>query len=78
MFEIVVCIDSAREHICRNGRTMAFVAARDDTYAMDSIVVFPDAFSKYHRLLEEGNVLKIVGKVSDQRSLIANNIERLQ
>jgi DNA polymerase-3 subunit alpha len=77
-FEIAVCVDSAREHICGNGKTMAFVSARDDTYAMNNIVVFPQQFEKFHDLLIEGNILKISGKISDRRSLVANKIKRLR
>jgi len=45
---------------------------------MDNIVVFPQTFSRAKRLLEEGNVIKIRGKISDQGSLIAERVERLR
>jgi len=77
-FEIAVCIDGVREIITKKGDPMAFVTARDQTYVMDNIVVFPQTFDRAKRLLEEGNVIKIRGKMDDRGSLIANQIERLR
>ena len=77
-FEIAVCIDAVREHICKSGDPMAFVTARDRTYVMDNIVVFPKTFSYSKRLLEEGNILKIRGRVDDRGSLIADRVERVR
>lgn len=81
-FEIAVCIDAVREHIVGRGRSagqpMAFVTARDQTFIMDNIVVFPQTFSRSKNLLEEGNVVKIRGKLGDRDSLIAERVERLR
>ncbi len=77
-FEIAVCVDAVREIITKKGDPMAFVTARDKTYVMDNIVVFPATFSRAKALLEEGSVLKIKGKVDDRGSLIADRVERLQ
>lgn len=81
-FEIAVCVDAIREHIVSKGKsageTMAFVTARDKTFVMDNIVVFPRTYANCSRLLEEGNVIKIKGSMDDRGSLIANRIERLR
>jgi len=77
-FEIAVCVDAVREIVTRKGDPMAFVTARDKTYVMDNIVVFPKTFSYSKRLLEEGNVLKIRGRVDDRGSLIADRVERIR
>lgn len=77
-FEIAVCVDAVREIITKKGDPMAFVTARDDTYLMDNIVVFPRTFDFAKSLLEDGNVLKIKGKMDDRGSLIADRIERLK
>lgn len=81
-FEIAVCVDTVREHIVTKGRSagepMAFVTARDKTYMMDNIVVFPKTFAFAKRLLEEGNVVRVSGKVDDRGSLIADKVERLK
>lgn len=77
-FEIAVCIASTREILTKKGDPMAFVTARDDTYVMDNIVVFPKTFEFSKKFLEEGNVLKIRGKIDDRGSLLANRIERLR
>jgi DNA polymerase III alpha subunit len=81
-FEIAACVDAVREHIVAKGKSagqpMAFVTARDNTYVMDNIVVFPRTFARSKRLLEAGNVLKIRGKVDDRGSLIADQLERLK
>lgn len=77
-FEIAVCVDGVREIITKKGDPMAFVTARDKSYVMDNIVVFPKTFSIAKKLLEEGNVLKIKGKIDERGSLIADRVERLQ
>lgn len=77
LFDIAVCVDGVREIITKKGDPMAFVTARDNTYVMDNIVVFPKTFMRSRFLLEEGNVLKIGGKIDDRGSLIAERVERL-
>jgi len=77
-FEIAVCVDGVREIITKKGDPMAFVTARDQSYVMDNIVVFPKTFNRAKALLEEGNVLKIRGKLDDRGSLIANVVERIK
>lgn len=78
LFEIAVCVDAVREIVTKKGDPMAFLTARDKTYVMDNIVVFPRTFATSKALLEEGNVLKIKGKVDERGSLIADRVERLQ
>lgn len=78
LFEIAVCVDAVREILTKKGDPMAFLTARDKTYVMDNIVVFPRTFAASKALLEEGNVLKIKGKVDERGSLIADRVERLQ
>lgn len=77
-FEIAVCIDGVREIVTKKGDPMAFLTARDKTYVMDNIVVFPRTFAKTSRLLEGGNVVKIKGKMDDRGSLIADRVERIR
>lgn len=81
-FEIAVCVDAIREIVCKNGKSagksMAFVTARDKTYVMDNIVVFPNVFGAVKALLDEGSVLKIKGRIDDRGSLVADKVERLK
>lgn len=79
-FEIAVCVDSVRIIITKKGQgdEMAFVTARDNTYQMDNIVVFPSTFTHCKGLLEAGNVIRITGKIDDRGSLIADGVERLR
>jgi len=78
-FEIAVCIDRMHEILTKTKQEpMAFLTVKDDTYMMDNMVVFPRVFQKSKRLLENGNVVKISGKVDDRGSLIANNVTRLK
>lgn len=77
-FEIAVCIDLVRQITTKKGDPMAFLTARDNTYQMDNIVVFPRVFEQSKKLLEEGSVVKVRGKVDDRGSLIANTVERLR
>jgi DNA polymerase-3 subunit alpha len=75
-FEIAVCIDGVRQIVTKKGDPMAFLTARDNTYQMDNIVVFPKTFAISKGLLETGNVIRIRGKVDERGSLIADTIER--
>jgi DNA polymerase-3 subunit alpha len=77
-FEIAVCVDGVREILTKKGDPMAFVTARDQTYVMDNIVVFPKVFNRSKALLDEGSVLKIRGRMDDRGSLIADRVERLR
>lgn len=77
-FEIAVCVDGVREIVTTKGDAMAFVTARDKTYVMDNIVVFPKVFNATRGLLDEGSVLKIRGRIDDRGSLIADKVERLK
>ena len=81
-FEIAVCVDNVHEVVCKKGQlvgqSMAFVTARDNTYVMDNIVVFPKIFNATKGLIDEGSVLKIQGRIDGRGSLVANKIERLK
>jgi DNA polymerase-3 subunit alpha len=77
-FEIAVCLDSVRVILTKTkGEPMAFVTGRDKTFSLDGIVVFPQIFKRCEGLLEEGNVVKVCGKINDRGSYIAEKIERL-
>jgi DNA polymerase-3 subunit alpha len=76
--EIAVEIDDFREILTRKKRQpMAFVTASDSTYQLDSIVVFPNLFERYGNLIEAGSILKIIGKLDERGSLLANSLHRL-
>ena len=76
-YEVAVCLDLVKEHICTNGEAMAFVTGRDNSYFLDNIVVFPRQYAKFRHLLEEGNVVMIRGTLNERGSLITNRLERL-
>jgi len=77
-FEIAVCLDSVRVILTKTkGEPMAFVTGRDKTYSLDGIVVFPQTFKRCEALLEEGNVIKVYGKINNRGSYIADKVERL-
>jgi len=76
-FEIAVYLDSVRNILTKKGDPMAFVTGRDKTYCLDGIVVFPNTFKYCEGLLEEGNIVKVCGKINDRGSFIADKVERL-
>ena len=49
------------------GANMAFVTLSDSTASLDSIIIFPDQFSKYQNVLYAGNVVIIKGNRSRNR-----------
>ena len=77
-FDIIVEIMSSRQIFTRKGDPMAFISGRDETFALDSIVVFPKTYEKSKNVLEKGNIIRIKGRVDSQNSFIANKIERIK
>lgn len=78
-FDIAVCLDEVRKIFTKTkGEPMAFVHCHDNTYGLDSVVVFPDQFAKYERLLEKDNVVRLLGYINDRSSYVVNKIERLR
>lgn len=78
LFEIAIVIEDIHKHFTKKGDQMAFIKGYDNTYKLDNIVVFPNTFNKYSKILEPGNVTRIYGKMDERGSLIVNEIERLK
>lgn len=65
---IAVTINSMREHIIKKdgknqGKKMAFLSVSDNTAILDSVIVFPDQYEQYKKLLYQGNTVILMGKV---------------
>lgn len=60
----------------KNGNYMAFLRIRDDTYLLDGVVVFSQAYQKFSVFLEEGNIVLISGR-RQKGSLQVNSIEAI-
>ncbi len=77
---IAVSISSVRVYKTKNGKNpgqlMAFICAEDGSGMLDSITIFPDAYSEYKDLLTDGNTVLINGEISkrEKTSLIANKV----
>ncbi len=70
---IAVTINSMREHIIKKngknqGKKMAFLSVSDNTAILDSVIVFPDTYEKYKKLLYQGNTVILIGKVETSES----------
>lgn len=80
---IVVSISSVRTYKTKRGKNpgqlMAFVCAEDSSGMLDSITVFPEAYSEYKDLLTDGNTVLINGEISkkEKTSLIANKVTQI-
>jgi DNA polymerase III alpha subunit len=46
---------------------MAFVIAEDSSGELDSITVFSEEFSRYKKLLFEGNTVLLYGEVQEKK-----------
>lgn len=69
-------ITARKNHATKNGKMMCF-AALEDTTGETELVVFPEVYEKYRRLLTEGAVVCVRGKIShkdDKPKLIAESI----
>lgn len=73
-----VHIDSIRKTITKSGKNpgqeMAFISGSDGTAIYDQIVVFPQQYSRFKNVLEEGRVVFIEGQTSNSGGLIVNNM----
>jgi DNA polymerase III subunit alpha len=73
---IGVVIDKIREIKDKNGNRMAFLTVSDETYMLDSVVVFASTYNKVAWILEEGRPVIISGR-KNRNSFIANKIDHL-
>lgn len=71
-----VVIERIKEIKDKNGNRMCFLTVSDDTYMIDSIVVFSSYYKHCSWILEEGKPILIFGK-KDKESFIARKIEHL-
>jgi DNA polymerase-3 subunit alpha len=69
-------IEKVRKHVDKNGNDMAFVAISDSSYMVDSCVIFSRQYGRFHNLLKEENVVRVIG-YKQGNSFILNKIERL-
>ena len=63
----------------RGGSTMAFIKV-EDLYGSIEVIVFPKVYDKIRDVLNEGEVVKITGKVQikdNEAQIISENVERL-
>ena len=78
---ICIIITEIRETVTKKGNNpgqrMCFLKGGDGSYHLDSMVVFPQTFSKYERLLTPGRVLNVYGTTNGQ-GIIVNKIEVLK
>ena len=61
------------------GQLMAFISAEDGSGGLDSIMVFPECYSKHKDLLVEGNTVLMAGEISkrENTSLIVNKVSQI-
>ena len=76
----VVCVaDKIKTQITKTNQTMAFVTA-EDCYGTIEIIVFPNSFEQFGRLLTEGSVITVRGnlnyKENEEPKIICNSIEK--
>lgn len=75
-----VMINSIRTYKTKKGKTpgqeMAFLCVEDASGELDSVTIFPEAFTKYKDLLMERNTVFIDGEVSkrDKNSIVVNKV----
>lgn len=80
VISIIGVLTSKRTHSTKNGKVMAFTIAEDRTGAVECIV-FPELYDKTARLLREGDVYHIRGRIShkdETPKLIADVITRAE
>ena len=64
----VACvIKKVREYVTKNGDTMAFVSAEDESGEMDNIVIFPDVYDLIKDIIYESAAVLITGELKDKK-----------
>lgn len=71
-----VVIEKIRQIKDKNNNRMAFLTISDDTYLLDSVVVFSSFYNKLSWILEEGRPVLITGK-KNRGSFLVKTIEHL-
>lgn len=71
-----VIIEEVREIHDKNNNPMCFMKISDNTYMLDSVVVFTGQYTKFGWIIEEGKAVLISGKKRDG-SLLVDSIEHL-
>lgn len=71
-----VVIERVKEIKDKNGNRMCFLTVSDDTYMIDSVVVFSSYYKHSSWIIEEGKPVLISGK-KDKESFIARKIQHL-
>jgi len=65
------------QHYTKNNNLMAFITLEDWDSSID-VVVFPEIFKNYKKILKDGNIILVAGKKSDNESIIADKIINLK
>jgi DNA polymerase-3 subunit alpha len=73
---IGVVIEKVRKIKDKRGRWMAFLTVSDDTYIIDTVVVFASVFDKLAWIIEEGRPVLITGR-KNNGSLLVKSIDHL-
>lgn len=81
---IAVKLNQVKEYTVKKGQSegkiMGFISAEDHTGECDSFVVFSDDFSKYRKLLFEGNTVLLYGEIKQKEndlSFIVKNVTQI-
>ena len=75
---VIGIMSGKKNHTTKNGRVMAFVSLEDSTAAVEG-VIFPELYDNCVRILHEGEVFLIRGKISRKDSsakLLAEDVTR--
>ncbi|MBR3312125.1 MAG: DNA polymerase III subunit alpha [Solobacterium sp.] len=74
VFRCIAVIDNVRRHRTRKGDIMAFLKVSDETGTAD-VIVWPSLFQKLETELAKDTFIRFNGKISDDRTLIADRME---
>ena len=71
-----VVLDRVKHHKDKNHNDMAFLTISDETYMLDSVLIFASTYPKVSWILEEGKPVLLKGR-KNKNSLFVNKIEHL-
>lgn len=68
-----VTINTVKEFVIKKegknqGKKMVFLSVSDNTAILDSVIMFPDSYEKYKRLLYENNTVILFGQPSKEKN----------
>lgn len=76
--DVPVIIRDVKRHICKDGRTMAFLTVYDLTTSINNVVLFADAYEKYSSYLFQNSTVHMYGSKGFGKGFVVTKINPIR